>query len=277
MSNELAKQHQVSGVPAAPDYAKVSDDHSIDELKQYVRPPRVKIIQSMSSDDLKEKFGVADTILVPDNVLIMAAARDGKGNAQPGATEPFLFTPIFYFTEFCLWNPLELKNDLPPIRERSFDANSQVAARARDWNNKTMPCPENPSYECEFCEHMNFVIHIQGYPEPCVMTFSRGEFKAGVNFATLAKLRKQGAGVPLYANIFAANLTYRQGKKGNWYGLDISNPTGDAYVGEEAFHRYKAMHEEYAEYYQQSQIQVDYADEPIDAESSAPSQAAESI
>lgn len=276
--NELMQAQQMAGVPAAPAYLQVEDDHSVDELKHYIRPPRVKVIQSMSSDELKQKFGVADTILVPDNVLIMEAARDGKGNVQPGNTQPFLFTPLFFFTEFCVWNPLEMKDQLPAIRERSTDPNSAIAKRARDWNNKTMPCPENPEHECEFCEHMNFIIHIQNYPEPCVMTFSRGEFKAGVNFATLAKLRKQGTGVPLYANVFAANLTYRQGKKGSWYGLDVSNPDGDTspYVGEEAFNRYKEMHAQFAKDYADSKIEVNYEDEPIDATSS-PSEAANSI
>lgn len=263
MSNELTKMQQNAGLPAVPDYLKVEGDKSLDTLKQYVRPPRIKVIQSMSDPILRESFGVGATVLVPDNILVMDVARDEKGNVVVGQTKPFIFTPVFFFTEFCLWNPLAMKGKLPAIRDRSFDQNSSLAARARDFKNRKMPCPESPEHDCVFCEHLNFIIHVHGFKEQAILTFSRGEFKAGQNFAALVKMR----GVPLYGNIFAANLAYRKNDKGNWFGLDISNPSGgeSPYVGEDAFKAYARLYQEYAKLYEDKLIEVHYEDDPIDA------------
>ena len=259
--NELVKPQ--AGQLAVPDYLKVADDHSLDTIKEYVRPPRIKVIQGMSDAKLKDAFGVGVTVLIPDNIIIMDVARDEKGNVLVGNTVPFAFTPLFFFAEFCLWNPMSMKGKLPPIRERSFDPNSQIAARARDFKNRYVACPEDPGKDCVYCEHLNFIVHVHSHNEPCILTFSRGEFKAGQSFAALAKMR----GVPLYGNIFHANLAFRKNDKGEWYGLDISNPSGGAspFVGEEAFQGYRILHEQYAELYASRKIEVNYEDEPIDA------------
>ena len=261
MSNELANLNQNAGLPAVPDYLKVADDHSLDDVKQYVRPPRLKTIQATSDQALKDTFGVGSTILVPDNILIMEPSRDEKGNVTTGNTTPFLFTPIFFFNEFCLWNPIQMKGKLPAIRDRSFDPNSEVAVRARNFKDRLMPCPEETKYNCVFCEHMNFIVHVHGQKEQCVWSFSRGEFKAGTNFAALLKMR----GTPMYAGIFAANLAGRHNDKGDWYGLDISNPSeGSPYVGEEVFQLYQKLYKEYSSLYSERKLDVVYEEDPIE-------------
>ena len=275
MSGELVQLATNTGLPAVPDYLKnVEGDKSLDSIKQYVRPPRVKVVQAMTDEKIKELFGVGDVVLLPDNIGILKAARDERGNVLVGQTIPFVFTPLFFFTEFCLWNPLEMKGKLPAIRERTFDHNSKIAIRARDFHNRKMPCPEDPAHDCIFCEHLNFIIKIQGHDEPAILTFSRGEFKAGQNFAALIKMR----GVPLYANIFAANLAHRKNDKGNWYGLDISNPNLDdtsPYVGEELFKQYQQFFEKYMKDFEEKLIEVNYEDDVIDVPSV--SEAASSI
>jgi hypothetical protein len=273
MSNDLTTTK--NNLPAVPDYLKVEGDTSIDDLKQYIRPNRVKVIQSMTDDELKNAFGLASVIVVPENLLIMSAAKDDKGNPNPGTTPPFLFTPIFHFTEFCSWNPLEAKGQLPAIYERSFDPTSLVARKARDFRARTEVHPDNPDWKLTHCEHINFIVMIQGLHEPCVLTFSRGEFKAGTSFAGIIKARYP---VPLYGNVFAANLAYRQGKKGNWYGLDISNPPGEEspFLGEETFQAYRLLYEEYKRLHGEQRIDINYEDEPIEV-ASAPSEAADSM
>ena len=263
MSNDLSVPNQKANLPAVPDYMKVADDHSLDNLKQYVRPPRIKVVQSTSDEKLREIFGIGSVILVPDNTLILEPIRDGMGNIQYGTTPGFLFTPIFCFTEFCLWNPIQTKGRLPAIRERSFDPNSRVAARARDFNNRTFPCPEEPAYNCVYCEHINFIVHIHGQKEQCIFTFSRGEFKAGTTLAGLAKMRA----VPLFGNIFSGRLAARKNAKGSWVGVDCTNPDeGSPFVGEEAFQMYARLNKEYADLYNEKRIDVSYDDEPIDVD-----------
>lgn len=272
MSDALVPK-TAAGLPAVPDYLKVEGDHSLDGIKQYVRPPRVKVIQGTSDEKLKQLFGVGDVVLVPDNICVISADRDNKGNVVVGTTRPFIFTPLFFFNEFCLWNPIQTKGKLPAIRDRSNDPNSAIAARARDFKNREMPCPEDPKYNCVFCEHMNFIIHIAGQPEHCILSFLRGEFKAGQTFAALLKVRN----VPMYANIFEAHLAQRKNDKGEWFGLDISNPSGGTspFVGEEEFKAYKLCYEEYASLYKEDKIEVSYEDDPIDVQ--PVSEAADSI
>jgi hypothetical protein len=260
--NELVQRNVNAGLPAVPDYLKVEDDHSLDGVKQYVRPPRIKVVQATSLPALKDAFGVGAVVLVPDNTLVLAPMRDALGNIEYGTTPPFIFTPIFFFTEFCLWNPLQMKGKLPAIRERSFDQNSRLAQRARDFKNRDMPCPEDPEHNCTFCEHMNFIVHVPGQKDHCVLSFSRGEFAAGQRFAGLLKMR----GVPMYGNIFEAHIARRENNKGNWIGLDCVNPSGgeSPFVGEEAFHAFQKLYNEYATLYKEKLIDVTYEEEPID-------------
>jgi len=262
MSTDLTKPKQDLVIP---NYLKVEGDTSLDVVKQYVRPPRIKVIQSLSDQKLRDAFGVGATILVPDNTLLMDVVRDEKGNVQPAMSQPFTFTPIFFFVEFCLWNPLEMKGELSAIRERSFDQKSRLAIRARDFANRTQPCPENVAYECSFCEHLNFIVDVHGQKEPCILTFSRGEFKTGTTFLTLLKVRS----VPIYGNIFEAHLAHRHGTKGDWFGLDPSNPSGgeSPFVGEEAFQKYRKLHEKCVTDHAEELIKVNYEDDPIDVDS----------
>jgi len=259
---ELAKVDPKTGLPAVPDYLKIENDKSMDDLTQYIRPSRVKVVQSMTDSEVLSEFGLGTTILVPDKIVILDMPRDGKGQPQPDTAQPFLFTPLFFFTEFCVWNPLEMKGTLPAIRERSFDPNSKTARMSRDFSAREQPCPDDPSHKIIYCEHLNFIIQIHGQDEPCVLSFSRGEFKAGTNFAALLKLRN----VPIYGNVFAANIAFRKGTKGNWYGLDISNPSGSEspFVGEAAFLRYKEAHLQFAEAHSSALIDVNYEDDVID-------------
>ena len=272
MSDEMVKSG--NNLPAVPDYLKVEGDTSTDGLKQYIRPNRVKVIQSMTDEKLKEAFGVGSVILVPDNVAIREVVRDDKGNPSLGETRPFQFTPIYFFTEFCAWNPLESKGSLPAIRERTVDKNHPIAIKSRDFSRRKETHPDNPDWEIVYCEHLNFIVAIPGVEEPCVMTFSRGEFKTGVNFAGLIKLRR---GIPLYANVFDAHIAQHKNKGGNtWFALDIENPETSPYVGEELFAVYKELNAQYSDLYMEEKIEVVYDEGPIDVQV-APSPAAETM
>lgn len=260
MSNELVNKQQ-SSLPAVPDYLKVQDDHSLDTVKQYVRPSRIKVVQSTAESKLKDSYGVGSVILLPEGITIVTPARDERGNINYGTTPPFTFTPIFFFAEFCVWNPLSTKGKLPAIRERSFDQNSQIAIRARSMKDRKRPCPEEPTEMLTYCEHLNFVVHLHGYPDQVILSFSRGEFNAGQNFAGLLRMRQ---GVPMYGNNFEAHLNYRENAKGNWIGLDISNPTEvSPFVDEEAFRKYQLLYQDYAKLYADRMIEIHYEDEDV--------------
>jgi hypothetical protein len=266
------------GLPAVPDFMKVEGDTSTDAVQQYIRPSRIKVVQSLSDDEVKKTFGVGSVILSPANILIRKVKRDSNGEPMLGATEPIRFTPIFMFTEFCTWNPIAAKGSRPPVIARSFDPKSDIAQKARDFKSRTERHPENSDWEVTHCEHINFIIRLldfsDEFDEACLLTFSRGEFKAGTDFASLIKMRR---GVPLYGSVYELNLVQRKNAKGSWLGLDVSNPVENPYVNEAQFAQFKEEYEFFKEKHAAAQIQPDY--EPYDEGETidATSKAAESI
>ena len=274
-STEIAPRKDRSGLPATPQWMNVEDDHSIDDLKQYVRPPRVKVVQALSDTELVDAFGVGSVVLLPQGSPVMEMKFDEKARPCLDQVEPMLFTPLFFFAEFVCWNPLALKGTVPAIRERSFDPNSDIAKKAQNPNLRTEVYPEDPSHEIQYCEHLNFVVAIEGVDDPCVLSFARAEFSMGQKFASMAKMRAQ-RGCPLYGGVYAAYIGHRVNNKGNWYGLDIANPPEDVspFVDEAVFEQYKALHEELKQQHADALIRVDYEDESVNT---SPSEAADSI
>jgi len=188
MSKDIVPVNQNTGLPAVPDYLRVEGDTSADSLKGYVRPPRIKVIQSLTDQKLREDFGVGSVILLPQNICILEMPRDKKGNPLVDTAVPFIFTPLFFFPEFCVWNPLEEKGNVPAIRDRSFDPNSDIARRARDFKARTMPYPGKENLEIKFVEHLNFIVAVHGIEDACVLSFSRAEFSAGQKFAVQSRI-----------------------------------------------------------------------------------------
>lgn len=276
MSNEIVPRQPGKLAVATPDYLKVDKPESIDNIKQYIRPPRIKILQDSTDSELKKSIGPAGTVaLMPaEEVLNKIELHNGVPNEE--ATPPFFFTPIFFYVEFICMNPIQMKGTLPTIRSRSFDDTSEEARRSRDFNARVIPCPENEEYDLRFLECMNYVIMVDGQEEPCVYTFSKGEFKAGRRFAELIKARGK---VELFANRFAAYTAFRTGKKGEWWGLDIANPNPDEtspWVAADSYEVFKTMYEDLKEGHSKALLQVDY-DDGYEDSSSTVSETADTI
>ena len=141
-----------------------------EDFGQYIKPPRMKIVQPTSRAPLSEKFAPGSAVLVPRMELI---AEKGK---------PFLFTPIFFFPEWCTWNPLAAPG-LSTIRARSYDPKSSIAVKCRDKATRSEVCPEAPSLQITHQEHLNLAVILHGVDgmeeTPVIMTFVRGEYVTG--------------------------------------------------------------------------------------------------
>jgi hypothetical protein len=206
-----------------PDYLQPAMiDTGTEGMGQFIVPPRIKVVQPVSRGEYKDKFSPGDAVLVPQMIRIISLDIDEK-NRPKNESSAVIFTPLFFFPEFCLWNPLEAKGNLPMIRESSFDPTSAVAIKARDAKRRFEACPEMPEKMMRYVEHLNFVvlIHVEGLNMlPAVMSFSRAEHRAGSNFAALCKMRM----APMYGCKFAFRTRYRENDKGQWYGIDVENP-----------------------------------------------------
>ena len=226
-----------------------------EELGHYITPPRLKIVQKQSGEELLAAFGPGDIIIVPDMQVIAAWERSTRGQVA-GEAPHFTLSPIFFFPEWAVWNPLSTKGQLPAIRERTLDPKSDIAAKARDPERRIEDHPDVKGETLHYVEHLNFICMVADYPNPVVVSFSRGEHKAGRQFANLVKMRR----APLYGCSFTAVCGLRSNNQGSWYGLDIQNNEEAPWIAEDAFAIHKALFIEYNDAHQKRAIQVNYED-----------------
>lgn len=252
------------------------EDFGLQDALQYVRPPRVKIVQPLSRPAIKEQFNDGDAIVVPTMQLLAPVEIDAQTKRPSGNGSPFLVVPIFFYPEFCVWNPLSLVNagTLPTIRERSLDSRSPIAIRAKSQNREDI-CPENPTEKIKYVEHLNFIIMpLDGefFGTPLVVSFSKAEFKTGSSFCASLQMRR----APIYGCVFQFQVKKRNNQKGTWFGFDITNPAppSSPWLGEndgELFAWLKERHIEFREAHKNGLLQADYEDETqtIDASANA--------
>lgn len=253
--NRIAKRND-GGPLEVPDFMVEAEHTGLEELDQFILPARIKIIQPQSGPPYDDLFQNGEVIVAPQMTKVA-----GMVEAKIGA--PFFFAPLFFFPEWCLWNPYELKASLPAIRERTTDPSDPLVAKAQDPRLWHEPCPENKEFKCRYVEHLNFIVVLLGDHEladtPLILSFSRGEHRTGSNFCALLKMRKAA----IYGCQFQASTGFRLNAKGNWFGLDVTNPSGDSDVtpfcpDQKRFEALQAIHLELKKAHSQSKIKVVY-------------------
>lgn len=248
MSNEISKNVTL---PAHLQIAR-SELTSLGELDRYVTPPILKIVQKTSDKEWRDAFEEGTAVLSPQRALVSPQG------------EPFHFTPIFFYNEYIAWNPIQMKGTLQAIRERTFDRKSDLAKLCLDYDNRTMPCPENDKFVVKFQEHLNYVI-VLNVPEQhpmfmlsILVSFSSTQHKKGKQLANLAKMR----GHELYGGVYEAKTVPESNEINDWGGWHIVNPTVEGVSGhvEDAgvYEAYKALHIKLAEDHSKGLIASDY-------------------
>lgn len=216
----------VNAPAGVPDYLRGHEDDSLESMKEYRVLPRLKVIQGTSHADLLKIFDVGDIVLSPGNAIV--ATVDKKRQLSK---VPFFMTFSYFFVEFCKWSDIDDKSSAT-ILERSFDASSEIAKRAKDPKKRFEPyggSGENHPFEARYVEHLNFAGFIYGDDHPfkgemCVQSFNRGEFGTGTRFINVATLRK----APLWSQVWKASVGFRdKGPKNKWWGIDFSIPEQD--------------------------------------------------
>jgi len=222
-----------------------------ESLSQYIIPPRMKIVQKQSGSPFDERFNPGDVIVVPQMLQITDKEK------------PFYFLPIFFYPEWCVWNPIQMRGTLPVIRERTLDPNHPLVAKSRDPKLWSEPCPESPEYALRIVEHLNFVVLLLGdvalSDTPVVVSFMRAEHRCGSNLAALIRMRK----APIFGCQFEAHVGHRENQKGSWFGIDVGNPSDQticgSFVEDEIFFEHcRELHEQYKSSHEASKIVVEY-------------------
>lgn len=251
-NDEPTEMTHVGGAPNwLTDYQQ--EDDSINDMTEYRVLSRLKIVQSMSAEELKDNFGEGSIIIAPGNVLVAKKK------------EPVLFVPVFFFTEFCLWGDRDDPSG-PTIRDRSFDKGGDLAARARD--------PERREEEYEggfigrYVEHLNFCGFLVGGHEqtgtPLVLGFSRGEFGTGRTFINSITLRKVGGKTaPLWSQVWQLQTGFREQGSKKWWGIDASQPDEGVspFIEQDQIEFFLGEHTSCKEDFEKSRIVVDLSGE----------------
>jgi hypothetical protein len=272
----LAENEERSLSLTAPSFMSADAAQGVEELNKYVVPPRIKIIQKQSGEEIVNRFGKGSAILTPQQFLV-ASMEAGKKQG-----EPFYIVPLLFFPEWATINPIQMKGTLPMLRERTQDPHSRLAKKAMDATLRMEACPEKPELKMRHTEFLNFIVVILGNGDaagiPVVMSFSRGEHGRGGAFATLLKQRCGRSKTPVFGCQFRAQVGHRSNQQGDWFGIDVSNPTEDdvaAGVGpfvtdNDIYDRFKMTHTQLKEQLNAQLIQVSHdddaiIDEPVDS------------
>jgi len=248
-----------------PDFLQDQEVKGLDEIKQYVRPPYIKIIQKTAAAELLAAFSTSDVVLSPTNAVITEHDRDSKGRIVEGSISSFKFVPVMFWAEWCTWNPYKLKGQEPAIIYRTTDPNDPIVAKSKSKQLRLEPhpkYPEDPTMQIRHVEHLNFLVCLYNHGlggEPCVMSFAKGEHFSGQKFASLIKMRKTS----LFNCVFEAVVTYRPGDgSGDWYGLDIVNPSDAVpWVTKDEQPIFEQLHDDFDKLRVASTIQATYEPE----------------
>lgn len=237
MSTDMINKEQSQLPSYLIDLAKAGGQTGLEEMTQFLTPPRLKIMQPMKGDGF-DQFPVGTVIVTPTNEVV--CDLDGV----------FGLTVLYTYSQFCVHNPYNRPKDMFLIREATFDFNSEIAQKCLAFTRE--PMPENPQEELIYATHINALIIVHGVPAiantPIMLSQYIGEWKSGRRMLDLLKARTQD-GTPIYCHNLMAKSSIRTREKNKWYGLDFSNPTGDVDCGRfvpsiELVQAYGKMHEE---------------------------------
>jgi len=252
---------KVQGVDL-PDFMRDKEVLGVKGLQEYVIPPRIKIV-SLQSAKLLETFRAGDVVLTPTNSIIVEPDRDDRGSLSEGGNRSFDFTPIFFYPEWVTWNDIKLKGQEDSVLYRTTDPTDPIVAKARNKKLREEDHPRVEGLKIRHVEHLNYIVVLIDHPigeQPALLSFSRGEWFSGCNFASLIGMRKAS----LFGCVYTATVIFRKGKLGDWYGLDVSNPTDRVpWVTEEQYGLFESLHLKFEDHHKNSRLKASLEDEEV--------------
>lgn len=230
-------------------------------MKQYVSPPRMKIVQGQSQQELKRLFPESSVVITPEMIGVTGAIDFRNGQEE---SDFIRVVPVFFYTEYCLFNPMGVK---PYCRERSIDAQSKLAIRCKGQIDKrSMPCPEDLSKLCKYQEVFNFILYVWNpdvYKDPVLLSLKSSDFVCGKEWCRLACIPR---GVPCYGQVFELNCSPRKKDDNNWYGWNVRHAITEQGMiefvrNEEWFNHLREVHAQFVDNYRADELRANYDDE----------------
>lgn len=229
-------------VSEMPDFLRPADGAGttmvgMETAGQYIRPPRVKVIQKAALPPYSDLFHTGDVVVVDGSGEMNRIAEINKNAAgKPGDLgAPLYATPVFFYPEWAKCNPMSLRGKEPFIIERSLDPASRLAALAQNPKTWFEPLPGatgplDPKNAIRNIEILNFVVYfhgLAGFEDRLVcIPYAKGGHRAGTAFIEKLNKRKTSH---MCGNVFELKSTYQPDKgKGDWYNLECYQPSENA-------------------------------------------------
>lgn len=254
---------KVEGVEANWLQGYIDNDDSFEGIEEYIRIPRIKLVQGMSDEELKDNFNEGSAIIRPGDALICVKK------------ESFDFVPLFRFTEFAKHTDLKDKGKRPMVVQSSFDKSGELAARARDSKLRYEIYEEDEGQDkprkYRYVEHLRFPGVIVGERDlagtQVVLSFEKGEFNQGVALLNAMRLRKVVVGdqrvtAPMYTQVWSFTPAFRDRGDKKWWGFDYA-PAEPSLIPPTQVDEYRDAHVELKEAFNKKAIIVE-GDEPDD-------------
>lgn len=244
-----------------PTYMQQDGCGSLDALKEFVIPPRIKVVQKQASSQLLLTFSPGDVILSPTLAIVAEMPRNEKGRPMEGATAEFKVVPVFFYPEWVTWNPLEMQGQVPAIEYRTTDPTDPIVAKSRNSSLRCEPYPSDKTGKMfrRHVEHLNFIVMLYEHSlsdTAVVLTFSRGEHISGTKFASLLRLRN----APIFGGVYKAVVNKRTRNGNDWYGIDMMNPDDDPWVKQDEYDRLKALNAEFIKLHKEARLRAQLDD-----------------
>lgn len=245
----------------------VEDDQSTAAMAEHRILSRIKTIQALTEESLREACGVGSLVIMPAKQLLITPE------------ETIDFVPLAFFEEFILWRDRR-DTEAGAIEARSMSKTSELAKRARDpklWEEVYAGGTKDKPFKKRYTEHLNFpgIIYSKDhelYRVPVCLSFSRGEFTVGRQFISQITLRRvQGRQAPLWATVWTLSVGSRKNNNGSWYGIDVANAERP-FIDQEHVESFKSEYETLTEQIAKQLVAVDMSesDDPVATTSEAP-------
>lgn len=228
---------------ALPDFLQGQAPVGLDVVKNTVTLGRVKVLQAQTDPDLVRQFGVGSVIIRPDNVLVAKFEQ------------PFVVIPLFRWDSWAKWSDANDKTQGAGLLAETFNANDEVAIKARNMATRVEPYPNDPRMFFKYRANINFAVKIDGGEASGIiaaLTFSGGGYNVGVRLNNYLARRN----VHIYANRIELQAGQRvNASKQTWTQLDFGTPS-QPFIGKDRVHAMHEAHQSIAEAFAAKTVSV---------------------
>lgn len=260
-----------------PDFIRTeTETHGLATLRQYIVPPRLKIVQGASAAELKQQFGEGSVLLMPGKDHLKAVVHNAGGQPTEWG-EDIIITPLLFFPEWIAWNPLSTKGVLPSIAERTLEYQSLLARKCQNqatWYEECAAAPIDPKTkqkpQIRNTEHLNFIVFIHDEPSlettPIILSCSRTSHQCGTTLAGLAQSRNAS----LFAGRYRLRAHQTTNTQGTFWKWEVDNlPEGNTWVTAEQYDAFKQIHSNLTAAHEARLIKPEYDDPEMTVDAGA--------